>query len=247
MSKKDKLPPVKRLCYFGQSRDYSKIVAAELEFFRGLNDAKNQIASIPSNISIQAALRTISPFLQDQGRPLSILVKFEVTDPRSGAEHILFLGTNLQPPKPRSHAQATHFLCLADAETFLVKMHSDFDFYPEAQEKKPSPHVQMGGRVFEALLKQHPHGRPTVCWNEGVDKPRIPTLPLCTALLWHWAFLEYSGSEEVSGFLTAWHWKNLVKRAEEAVLRPYFEDGLAMIDTFPDKGLLNALYIPVDR
>lgn len=247
MSRKGKHPPAGKSCYFAESRDYSKIIAAELEFFKGLVAAKNSISCIPGNPSVQTALREVTPFLSNQERPLSIIVQFAVTDPRSGAPHMLFLGTRLQPPKPQSHAQVTHFLCLADAESFLAKVHADFDFHPEAQEKKPSPHVQMGGRIFEALLKHHPHNRPTVCWNEGMDKPRLPSLPICTALLWHWAFLEYDGSEQISGFLRAWHWRDLVKKAEAAVLRPYFEDGLSMIDARPDEGLLTALYDPVSK
>lgn len=246
MSKKPKAPAAKP-SYFGESRDYAKVVAAEFAFFKGLVDAKNDISSIPSNPSLQTALKEITPFLNDQGRPVNIIVKFSVTDPRSNASHTLLLGTRLQPPQPQSHAQVTHFLCLADAESFLAKVHADFDFQPEAKEKKPSPHVQMGGRVFESLLQKHPHSQPTVCWNEGVDKPRLPSLPICTALLWHWAFLEYHDSEQISGFLKAWHWKELVKKAEAAVLRPYFEDGLRMIDDHPGNGLLNALYVPVPK
>jgi len=247
MSKNCKRSPAGEPWYFADSRDYAKVVAAEHAFFDGLVAAKNNISTMPGNQSLQAALREVTPFLHDQDRPLNILVKFAVTDPRSQAAHTLLLGTRLQPPQPKSHAQVTHFLCLADAESFLAKVHIDFDFHPEAEEKKPSPHVQMGGRVFTSLLGQHPHSRPTVCWNEGIDKPRLPSLPICTALLWHWAFLEYSDSEQVSGFLTAWHWNELVKKAEAAVLRPYFMDGLRIIDERPEKGFLKALYVPVAK
>ncbi len=246
MSKKPKTPAGKH-SYFSESRDYAKVVAAEFAFFKGLVDAKNAISSIPRNPSLQTALKDITPFLNDQGRPLDIIVNFSVTDPRSNASHTLLLGTRLQPPQPQSHAQVTHFVCLADTASFLAKVHADFDFQPEASERKPSPHVQMGGGIPEALLKCHQLSEPIVRWQKGMSKPRLPSLPFCTALLWHWAFLEYPDSEQISGFLKAWHWKELVKRAEAAVLRPYFEDGLGMIENHPDKGLLNALYVPVDK
>lgn len=244
MSKKPKAPTVKP-SYFGESRDYAKVVAAEFAFFKGLVAAKNDISSIQRNQSLQAALKEVTPFLQDQGRPLNIIVQFSVTDPRSNASHTLLLGTRLQPPQPQSHPQVTHFLCLADAESFLAKVHADFDFHPEATEKKPSPHVQMGGGVSGPLLKCHQHSQPSVRWDEGMSKPRLPSLPICTALLWHWAFLEYRDNEQILGFLTAWHWNELVKKAESTVLGPYFKDGIEMIKEHPDKGLLNALYVPV--
>ena len=247
MSKKGKSPAVAKPYYFAESRDYGKVVAAEVAFFKGLVAAKNHISGISKNPSLQTAIKEVAPFLMDQGKTLNVIVRFSVTDPRSKAVHTLLLGTLLKPSLPGTHAQATHFLCLADDDSFLSKIHADFDFHPEADEKKPSPHVQMGGRVFESLFKQSSNKSRNVCWNEKIDKPRLPSLPICTALLWHWAFLEYSGSEQISGFLEAWHWKALVKEAENTVLRPYFEDGLGIIDSQPDKGLLNAIYVPVAK
>jgi hypothetical protein len=246
MSKKHKAQ-ARRTSYFAEFRDYSNAVAAELAFFNGLLAAKDHIRSISSNPSLRAALSQVAAFLLDQGRPLNIVVKFLVTDPRSEYEHTLLLGTQLEPPQPECLPQVTHFLCLADADSLLMKVHTDLDCHANAQEKKPSPHIQIGGRVPPTLWQHCFNVQPKVSWNTQVDKPRLPALPTCTALLWHWAFLEYSNSEEASDFLGAHHWKQLVKDAEATVLRPYFSDGLQLIQRRPAAGLLNALYVPLSK
>ena len=244
MSKKPK-PAVAKPCYFAEARSYAKVVEAEIAFFDGLIQAKNNIPNIPS---LQKSLKDAANFLQDhRGRSLNILVEFTVTDPRSGETHTMMLGTLLKPPQTKSHAQVTHFLCLADADHLLTKVHADFDFHPEADEKKPSPHVQLGGRMFDSIVEKLKNKGLKICWNDTVDKPRMPSLPISTALLWHWAFLEYQDSEQISGFLKNWHWKQLVKKAEQAVFLPFFRDGVQLIEGDPDKGFLNALYVPVPK
>ncbi len=230
--------------YFSETREYEKVLENEFAFFNGLVSAKN---NIPYNPSLQKTFKDLTGFLQDRWKPLDILVEFSVVDPRSKEPHRMLLGTRLKPPEAASHAQVTHFLCLADSESFLTKVHADFDFHPTADEKKPSPHVQMGGRVFDLMRKNHWSKEPKILWDENLDKPRLPSLPICTALLWHWAFLEYQTSEQISGFLNTWHWKQLVKNAELAVLKPFFEDGVRLMNNHSNNGLLNALYVPLSK
>lgn len=246
MSKNNKAA-AQRSPYFATSRNYSDAVDAEFAFFKGLLAAKDHIRGFSANPSLQTALKQVAAFLIDQGQPLNIVVQFSVTDPRSKHKHTLLLGTQLEPPKPKCHPLVSHFLCLADADSFLTKVHADFDFHADAEEKKPSPHIQMGGRVPTSLLKHCASSQPKVCWNEKMDKPRLPSLPVCTALLWHWAFLEYSRDEQASDFLNAHHWKQLVKAAEATVLRPYFADGLHLMDNKPASDLLSALYVPLSK
>lgn len=233
--------------YFAECRNYENAIAVEVAFFKGLLDAKDYIKGMLSNRSLQVACKEVASFLQDHGRPLDILVDFSVTDPRSSAVHTLFLGTQLNPPKKDCHAQVTHFLCLTDDNSILVKIHLDLDFHADASEKKPSPHVQIGGRAFPALFNKNASNKQTICWNEQLDKPRMPSLPTCTALLWHWAFLEYQGNEQVSDFLDTWHWKRLVQKAEESVLAPYFADASRLLQQKPAHGFFNALYFPLSK
>ena len=103
--------------------------------------------------------------------------------------------------------------------------------------------MQMGGRVDAALAKAGGQ----CCWREDVDKPRMPSIPICTALLWHWAFLEYRGAEQVTPILDAWWWNKIVQQAEQSVLRPFFDDGLKLITGKSKNRLLNAFYDPVPK
>lgn len=225
--------------YFADARDYGKVIKAEEMFFRGLVEAQSQL---PYNNSLQSTIYRITGFIQDpKGRELDVTVEFDVTDPHKGSAHKLFLGTRLSPPRQNSCAETTYFLCLADEELLLAKFHSDFDFDPSAKEKKPSPHVQIGGRIPLALRDKYSK----CCWNTDVNKPRIPTFPICTALLWHWAFLEYQNNALMMKFLENRWWHKLIKDAEGAVLSPFFNDGARLMHYQPQKGLLNALYVPV--
>ena len=228
-------------CYFADTRDYGKVVDAEFAFFKGLVGGRN---ALPSDPSVQKVLGDVAGFLQDhQGRSLDVLVEFSVADPRTKAPHTIVLGTLLRPPQTNAPAVASHFLCLTNADSLLAKFHTDFDFEPGAREKKPSPHVQIGGRVSDLLKRRWP----TILWDEDVDKPRLPALPLCTALLWQWAFLEYQGETLMSKFLKNQWWNKLVKDAEAAVLAPFFEDGARLMKNDPQQGLLKALYFPIPR
>jgi hypothetical protein len=186
-----------------------------------------------------------SALLQDpKGRPLDVLVEFHVNDPRSKAPQNIYLGTKLSPPATESVPQVTHFFCLGDSSNLLTKIHHDRDFAAGAFEKKPLTHIQVGGRVAPSLAAKA--GGPC-CWREDVDKPRIPSLPVCTALLWNWAFLEYQDAEQIALILEARWWGRIVQKAEESILKPFFDDGLKLINQKPQMGLLKAFYDPVPK
>lgn len=236
-----RMPARAHTTYFAETRDYMKVVEAEAGFFKGLVMAR---AQLPTTESLDATIRHMTGFIQDpKGREVNLTVEFDVRDPRKGTAYKLFLGTRLSPPKPNSNAEATHYLCIANENSLLAKFHADFDFDPSAAEKKPSPHVQIGGRIPPALLSRYSNQY----WHTDVNKPRLPSLPISTALLWHWAFLEYQGDEMFAKFLKNDWWKKLIKDAESAVLRPFFEDGRRLMLDHPEKGLLNALYVPLNR
>lgn len=241
MSKKSKHTKVFRY-YFAETQNYLGVVDVEAEFFKALINNKNDLSG---NYSLYQALNVANYFLEDpKGRPLEVLVEFHVNDPRSQEPQIIYLGTKLRPPDLSSEPQVTHFLCLGDNANLLTKVHHDRDFSTGASEKKPSTHIQMGGRVNPSLAAKA--GGPC-CWKEGVDKPRVPSIPVCTALLWHWAFLEYPEAEEIGPILRAWWWNQTVQKAEESILKPFFDDGLRLMIEKPHNRLLNAFYDPVPK
>jgi hypothetical protein len=228
--------------YFAEAGDYPGIVEAEVAFFKVLIDKKDELRF---NHSFYQALRDASYFLEDpKGRPLNVLVEFPVNDPRSHAPQTIYLGTKLSPPTPQVEAHVTHYLCLGDTSSLLTKIHHDRDFNPAASEKKPLTHIQTGGRVDAGLAAR---AAGNCCWKDSVDKPRIPSIPLCTALLWHWAFLEYRGAEQFAPIFEAWWWNQTVQKAEQSVLKPFFVDGVRLLAEKPTARLLDAFYTPVPK
>jgi hypothetical protein len=213
------------------------VAQAEACFFEELIKKKSEVRDNPS---VHRALKSANYFLGDpKGRGLDVLVEFNVNDPRSEAEQQIYLGTKLTPEAGASKCLVTHSFYLVDATRYLAKVHLDRDFDPESKEKKPSSHIQTGGRILPGLGGAS--GR-KCCWDEKVDKPRIPSIPICSAILWHWAFLEYPEAEQVSPFLAAWWWKEIVQKAEESILMPFFHDGCNLIREKPKAGLINAFY-----
>lgn len=228
--------------YFAESRDYLNVVEEEVKFFSTLIDKKGELSA---NFSVQQALKDVIHFLGDpNGRSLNVLVEFDVNDPRSQVPQTIYLGTKLCPSKTDTESQVTHSFCLADESTFLANIHLDRDFNPNATEKKPSTHIQMGGRLHPYLAAK---GNKNCCWRDDVDKPRVPSLPVCSALLWHWAFLEYRDVQEITRIIKAWWWIKIVQNAEESILRPFFGDGIKLLNEKPQMGLLNAFYNSVPK
>ena len=241
MSKRAKSVKVPRT-YFDGARDYDKVVDAELKFYRGLI-AMGVKTDCPGNTSVAVSIKKMMDFTRDpKGRSIEFTVEFDVEDPRGGSTHKLFIGTELRPGSENSLPKATHYLCLADEQSLQAKFHADFDFDSGAKEKKPSPHVQIGGGIPGDLAERYPGKR---YWHPDLDKPRMPALPVCTALLWHWAFLEYENNQTFTRIRRKAHWNNLIKDAEDAVLKPFFSDGERLFRMQPAKGLLNALYVPL--
>ena len=253
--------------YFAEAQDYAGVVEAEAVFFEALICKKDELRN---HYSVHQAMKAANYFLGDpKGRPLDVLVEFCVNDPRTQATQRIYLGTKLYPGDGRSQPEVTHFFCLGDGSNLLTKVHHDRDFNNNASEKKPLTHIQMGGRVSPSLAakaaafysavdrteKQDQQDRilgsstasRACCWRDDVDKPRIPSMPVCTALLWHLAFLEYPRAEQVKPILDATWWHRIVVKAEESILKPFFDDGSNLMHYKPQTGLLNALYEPVLR
>jgi hypothetical protein len=228
--------------YLGHARDYLVVAEAEAVFFEAIIQNKTEFRN---NVSIQQALNNAAYFLEDRkGRPLTVLVEFEVIEPRTKGTQQMFLGTQLRPPNETSEAQVSHYLCLGDELNLIAKIHHDRDFSVDALERKPSPHIQIGGRVDPALAAK---ARGPCCWRNDVDKPRLPSFPICTALLWHWAFLEYQDSAQVAPVFETWWWRRIVQKAEQSILKPFFVDARELIERGPQGGFLRAFYDPVAR
>ncbi len=241
MSKKP-TPPAVVPHYFDDVRNYANIAKAEETFLKALIAKKSELRN---NYTIHQALDKSAHFLGDPiGRGLDIMVEFEVDDPKRNKHQKVYLGTLLSPPTSKDEAQVTHYICLSEEADFLAKIHLDRDFSLNDPGGKPTPHIQVGGRVSKTLAAKVT-GKPF--WKDDLAKPRVPSLPVCSALLWHWAFLEYRKDQSVVPFLGADWWAAVVREAEQFVLRPFFDDGAKILAGKHPSCLLESFYDPLAR
>jgi len=241
MSKKNTAPAI-ATHYFDDVRSYANIAKAEETFLKSLIAKKSELRN---NYTIHQALEKAVYFLGDPpGRALDIMVEFEVDDPDRKKRQKMHLGTLLSPPTSKDEAQVTHYICLSEEADFLAKIHLDRDFSLNDPGGKPTPHIQIGGRVSKTLAAKVT-GVPF--WKDDLDKPRVPSMPVCSALLWHWAFLEYRKDQNIVPFLGADWWIAVVREAEQFVLKPFFDDGAKLLSNKQASGLLDSFYVPLAR
>ncbi len=236
--------PASKQYYFSDHRDYDKVADAEYLFFKELAASRT---SISHERGIRDAQYSANQFIQDLSKGLRVIARFTVTDPRSDLEFTMTLGTLLIPANGHSSPLVTHFMTLSRGLKIEVKVHLDYDFDPSAMETKPSPHFQSGGRFKDAILQAFPDEQLEVKWEKDLDKPRFPALPMCTALFWHSAFLEFQNTPEINAILASPRWKLLVKNAEARVLKPFIEDAKRLLESHPAEGLINAFYVQVEK
>lgn len=105
------------------------------------------------------------------------------------------------------------------------KFHFDFEPAVSRNQKEPKPtfHLQMCGK-----LSPHHH---TDGYSDGHiehllpawSQPRIPTQPMSLALVLNWLFIEFGHEQSVRDARLNPRWRSLVREAERAVLKPYYE------------------------
>jgi hypothetical protein len=232
--------------YFSDSRDYEKVVTAEHVFFKELVESRTSISSAGGIRDAQGAAHQFS---QDISKGLNLIARFAVDDPRpkSNIQYTMILGTLLIPSDGQCFPLVTHFMALSTGAEIEVKVHLDYDFDPNAKEQKPSPHFQSGGRFKEAILGAFPSEDLKVKWDTDIDKPRFPALPMCTALFWHSAFMEFQETPEIKAILATARWKKLIKNAEARVLGPFLEDAQRLLELHATEGLINAFYMQIEK
>lgn len=104
-----------------------------------------------------------------------------------------------------------------------------FDFEPavsrNVQEPKPTHHFQICGKLSEyhktkGYEEEHiDHMLPR--WSQ----PRIPAPPMSLTLLLNWLLIEFGRDQAIIAARNTPHWRGLVRKAEQAVLKPYFDAG----------------------
>ncbi len=226
---------------FANQRDYSFITKIEQEFFLSLASKKGHFKGRerPGNscLTVESALDSTIQFVQAKdSNPLDLIVSFDLSNCNRRVDlDNMYLGTLLSPDKDIKKRQVTHFIALTKGDNCRIKLHVDLDFDVHPKEPKPSPHFQVGGR-FKINNREFSIG-----WDDGLDKPRLPSLPFCTPLLWHSAFLEFQECESVQLFLSQPWWQNLVKKAESSIWSSFTSDMSAGLGK---NCIIEALYYP---
>ena len=226
--------------YFDAIRSFAAIVKLEHDFFSEMQNRKTQL----TNVRIaQQAIRDSARFVNDpKSGDLNVLVELEVYDNERCRHQKMFLGSRLQPQVGSNDAQVSHCIVLAEDQNWIAKIHFDRDFSRNDPGGKPTPHIQFGDRPLPQLEGRI---RGKIFWMEDAPKPRVPSIPFCTALLWHWAFIEYGCDAQAVPFIEDNWWKELVRDAQRALLEQFFSDGSKLMRDNRGSSLLSAFYTPV--
>lgn len=176
--------------------------------------------------------------------PLEIVVFFEGRDPRGKDLWWIHLGAKLE--QPGADHSATYFMAIGKkgdeigrvSET-LSKVHWDYAFNMDSdRERKPERHLQFGGGIHEQLLE---FGYSSA-WVDGMDKPRVPGLPICFVTLMHWAFLEFGHCEHIKKIVDEEWWINLVRSAEEETIKEFVDAAAEFFRTQRNESFLTKGY-----
>jgi hypothetical protein len=160
---------------------------------------------------------------------LNLHLRFKAQDPRAGRNakaHWIELGSSVNS---KADTLVTYLFAIGEEENDstckgLRKVHFDLEPKNSKAEPKPAIHLQFAGRCPDILLSSGYAQDAFDYLLPGLDKPRIPSLPMCTALLLQWAFLEYQSSDDqIDKFIKTPEWQAVICAAERDILKTYFQ------------------------
>ena len=124
-----------------------------------------------------------------------------------------------------NYSPATYALSICDSKesgkSVIRKFHFDYD--PNAKDsidKKPLYHLQYGGKTTPRLERA---GLSSEHLQDWLSVPRIPHFPINLALLLDFIFNEFP-SEETKKVSEQSEWRDLIKKNEELLLKPYYSN-----------------------
>jgi len=155
----------------------------------------------------------------------------------------LYLGALIKSKLPDQYTQVSYYLAISNGtnepnDRLLRKFH--FDFAPPAVDRlKPHPklHIQYAGGLPPALLERQFSDTHLKHMDPWFSEPRIPSAPICLALLLHLAFQEFR-DETTHRFAARAEWRNVVKVNERFMLRNFHECCLKVLDGKQEEGKL---------
>jgi len=142
--------------------------------------------------------------------------------------------------KTVSNASYSLLICrYANPQTSPIvrKVHFDYESFAlrNHEEAKPTAHLQICGK----LSPHHISVGYTATRLNGLypawEKPRFPLPPTSLALMLNWLLLEFQTDPASQGILNSPEWRNMVARAERAVLTKYFSEASKFLLSSGDK------------
>lgn len=120
----------------------------------------------------------------------------------------------------------------------IRKLHFDYEYATLIQqnsEKKPSFHIQICGKLSPYLKNIGYEDADIEAFAPGFEKPRIPSMPICLAILINWVLLEFDCDKTAKAILINDRWRKHVAKAERVILKPYFENGVDFLKSTAHK------------
>lgn len=152
---------------------------------------------------------------------------------------IVWLGGLVVASADNSNVErSSYFIAICDGADedkpgyVIRKLHFDIEpiQFRQGQEIKPTAHLQVCGTISPSMervgfLHEHvKHHYPEF------EKPRIPVMPTCMALLINWVLLEFQSDSSAAAILRNTQWRKLVRKAERTILKPYFSQCSQFLD-----------------
>lgn len=123
----------------------------------------------------------------------------------------------------QNYSLATYALSMCDSDTeekkLIRKFHFDYDPQGNSSlEKKPTYHLQYGGK---ATPKLESNGVSAETLHDWLSVPRLSISPINLALLLDIVFNEFP-NEETNHVIEKSEWRDMIKKNEDEILKPYF-------------------------
>lgn len=217
---------------FDKINTYEYLKSVEIGFIDKLLAKKGDLHRCDNEGKWGTLIRNLTDIRQSTGNH-GINFTIELAVHSDSINYRLILGTQLSATGIVPQATYSMTLLSEDGEP-KSHIHFDYNYDKNGRDKKPTPHIQSGGRLHGDLKNKE-------IWDPKLDKPRVLSLPFCTPILWENAFREFPNTPMLKP-LTHEHswWKKTVLWAETAMWIPFFKEAIEGHKT--DKAFFSRLY-----
>lgn len=157
---------------------------------------------------------------------------------RSGATNNLYMGlfaSSKGTHPDLSNSSYSLVICECDKKKSKIirKLHFDYEneiLIHKSSEKKPSNHLQICGKLSRYLKELGYDDADLEVLAPGFEKPRMPFMPMCLAILINWVMLEFNNDNNAKAIIRNPRWRKHVAEVERKVLLPYINECLSFFN-----------------